>query len=129
MPFSRYEPTTRIPSERTVLRNNQFARYVSKRTGVSSQALTKAIQLLSNGIIEALGDGFEVSLIGIGTFEVRELKPRKRFHRIEKRMYISEPSMIVHFKKSEQLTKRVRQAAEGNLESMATKTTINPSTR
>jgi nucleoid DNA-binding protein len=126
MSLSKYVPTTRVSSEKLVLRNSQFARWLSKRTGASHTAVAKAIQIISKGIVEALANGYDVNLYGLGVFETRELKPRLRYHRLKKTTYMSEPSTIVHFRKSEYLTKRVRQLAAAQLEAMLDNSHVTP---
>lgn len=126
MTFEKYTPKTRVPSEKIVLRNGQFSRWLSKRTGVSAAALAKALQLISAGMLEALADGYSVALNGVGVFETRELKTRLRYHRLNRTTYMSAPSTVVHFRKSENLTKKVRELAAATLDNIQTTPTVKP---
>jgi nucleoid DNA-binding protein len=116
MSYTEYNPTTRVSSEKLIIQNGQFAKLLAKKTGVSQGALSKAINLISTGLIEALAEGYAVNLKGLGVFETRELKPRVRYHRIDKVRYTSKPSTIVHFRKSETLNRRVRALAAAQVE-------------
>jgi nucleoid DNA-binding protein len=118
MSLSKYTPTTRVLEEKVTLQNGQFSKLLAKKHGVSAAALAKALQLISAGLVEALAEGYDVSIKGIGVFQTRELKPRVRYHRLKKTRYLSNPSTIVHFRKSEQLTKRVRSLAAAQVEKL-----------
>jgi nucleoid DNA-binding protein len=125
----KYVPTTRKSAEKIVMRNGQFVRWLARRSGVSHQALSSALMLLSKGIIEALANGFDVGIIGLGVFETRELQPRKRYQRLTKSYYISKPSVIVHFKKAYGLSYRVRAMAEAQLSKTMNTATVHPMVR
>lgn len=126
MPIVPYIPRNRVSNEKIVLRNGQFARWLSKRTGVSQKALAKAMELITNGIVEALADGYSVNFNRLGVFEAREMKPRLRYHYKEGTTYMSEPATVVHFRKSELLTSRVRELAASNLDNISTTPTVKP---
>lgn len=129
MALTKYIPVSRFPKEKIVLRNNQFARWMSKRNGVSHAALSKAIQLITSGLLEALANGYNINLAGLGRFETREMPPRVRYHRLHGERYISQPSTVVHFRKSDILTKRVRELAAANLEDMVKTPAVKPITK
>ncbi len=126
MSFTKYTPKTRVPDERVLMRNGQFAKYLSRKTGVSSAALSKALNIISSGLVDALADGYNVNINALGTFEFREMPPHRRYHHQEKRIYMAPGHTVVHFRKSENLSKRVRRKAEAKLEDTIRKPTTSP---
>ncbi|MBO8127094.1 MAG: HU family DNA-binding protein [Firmicutes bacterium] len=50
---------------------------VAEKTGLTKKAAGEAVDAVLNTISEALAAGDKVTLIGFGTFEVRERKARK----------------------------------------------------
>lgn len=115
---------SRLTPDKFVMENQQFARWLGRRKGVSAKALASAINLLSQGIIEAMGEGYAVRVWGLGLFENREIGPRRRYHRLNKDVYTSPPTTIVHFSKSENLNKKVRSLAKARLERMASEPSV-----
>lgn len=109
---------SRLTPEKIVMENQQFARWLARRKGVSAKALSTAINLLSDGIVEAMAEGYAVRVWRLGTFECREVKPRRRYHRIKKEIYTSPATTIVHFKKSENINERVRNMSKARLDKM-----------
>lgn len=126
MAFTKYIPTTRVSGEKILLRNNQLARFISKRNGVSAKAISQALILLGEGITDALAAGFDFQWKGMGTFETRELVPRIRYHRAKKEKYMSAPSVIVHFHKSPGLNNIVRDKASALLNDVVENPAVNP---
>lgn len=122
-----YKPVTRILPGKVTLSNIQFARWVSKRYGVSSVAMSRATRLLIEGMIDALAEGYSVQLKGLGKFEARELAPRMRFNRTQGVRYLSKPSVILHFKKSEKLNDTLRTRAKEKLDALSSNPTVVPS--
>lgn len=128
MALTKYVPTTRVNGEKIVLRNNQFARFLSRRTGLSQRALSRAVKLIGDGILQVLAEGYDFQWLGLGTFETRELKPRKRYHRMKGEVYVSRPSVIVHFHKSPSLNDSVRNLAIQRLDALLAEPTVKAST-
>lgn len=126
MALAAYTPKSRVPKDRVMLTNVGFSRWLSKRKGVSSAALTSAMTLLIQGTKEAMAEGYGVRWIGLGTFEMRELPARNRYHRKEKRCYLSPPSVVAHFKKSDLLTHNIRKMSEARLAEMRTTPRVAP---
>lgn len=112
--------------EQILLQNKQFARFVSRRKGVSAVALSSAIRLLSEGVVEAMAEGYDVQLRGLGTFQVRMMKSRMRWHRITRQTYMAPPFAMVHFKKSPKLCKQVKAIAKARIAALSSTTTIPP---
>ena len=50
---------------------------VAETSGIQKKDATKAVEAVFNTIIESLGNGDKVQLIGFGNFEVRERSARK----------------------------------------------------
>jgi nucleoid DNA-binding protein len=111
---------SRLIPEKIVLENAGFTKFVARRTGVSAAALSTAHRLLTQGLVEALAEGYAVRWWGVGTFECREMPPRKRYHRLKKHVYMSPPTTLVHFKKTETLNQKVRDMAKARLEKALT---------
>ena len=109
---------TRLTPEKVVMENQQFAKWSARRKGVSAKALATALNLLSDCLVEAMAEGYAVRWWRLGTFECREVAPRRRYHRIKKEVYTSPANTIVHFKKSENLNSRVRKMSKDRLEKM-----------
>jgi nucleoid DNA-binding protein len=109
--------------EKIVLQSNQFARWLSKRTGVSNKAISSAINIIGKGILDALANGYSFQWRQIGTFEMREQKPRVRYHRKHKERYMAAPSVVVHFKKAPKLNETVRRKAAQVVDDMVKKPT------
>lgn len=126
MALTKYIPTTRLSGDKVVLRTNQLARIISRQTGVSAGALSAALKILGNGIVDALANGYDFQWQGIGTFETRELKPRTRYHRMKGERYMSQPSVVVHFKKAPSLNETVRRRASARLDKLDTNPTVKP---
>jgi len=119
-----YKRKSEVAPEQITIHNNQFARFVSRRKGVSASALSTAIRLLSEGVVEAMAEGYNVQLFKLGTFEIRKMPPRMRYHRITKQTYMAEPFHMVHFKKSPTLIKQVRKISKERLAVMLDKPTL-----
>lgn len=115
---------SRVTKERITLTNLAFARWLSRRKGVSSAALSSALKLIGEGIKEGMAEGYAIRILGIGTFEMRELPARNRYHRKERKLYLSPPSVVAHFKKSEFLTANIRKISKDRLDEMATTPTV-----
>lgn len=129
MPLGPSVVGSRNSSEQIVLESQNFARFVARRKGVSAKALSTAIRLLSEGLVEAMSEGYAVRLYRLGLFEVRELPPRNRYHRLKRENYISPATTVVRFKKSENLNKRVRSMSKERLDKMEAEPTIRPAVR
>lgn len=126
MSFTKHIPQTRIHKEKVTLRNRQLARFISRRKGVSSEAVSQALKIIGEGIVEALAEGFDFQWFGIGTFETRVLKPRVRYNRVKRERYMSNESMIVHFRKSPGLTPTVRDMSIARLNQIVDTPAVKP---
>lgn len=120
----KYIPKGDLAPEQVLLKNKQFARFVSRRKGVSAKALSSAIRILTEGLVEALGEGYNVQLMGLGTFEVRQMRSRKRYHRITRQVYMAPPFLMMHFKKSKLLAKTVKDTARARVAALSQKSTL-----
>ena len=120
----KYKPVTSPPPERITLSGEEFAKWVAKRSNVSTAALKSATMLLINGIIDALAEGYDVKLFLLGTFELRRVAPQRRYHRLKKTMYVAPPRQRVHFNKSKTLNQRVVAKANARLEALASKASV-----
>lgn len=129
MNTTQYKPVTRIHKEKVVLANGQFARWLSRRTGASHTALSTALQLIGNGIVDALAEGYQFQWLRLGTFETRELEPRMRYNRVKKAKYMSRPSTIVHFRKAQGLNDTVRARAAKAMQDQIMNPTAKPAER
>jgi nucleoid DNA-binding protein len=111
LPNSRYITPAGIAPEQIKMTAKQFARFVSRRKGVSSVALMSAITLITDGIIEALSEGFDVNFRGLGEFQVRLYGPRIRCLRFTREKYMAPPFTQVHFLRAKKLRETVKKVA------------------
>lgn len=120
----RYKRKSAAVPEQITIRNKQFAKFVSRRKGVSARAMSSAVRLLTEGVLEAMGEGYNVQLIGLGTWEVRLMPARMRYHRITKVTYMAEPFYMAYFKKSPTLIKTVREISKARIQGLTVKATM-----
>lgn len=120
------KPKRKIAENRIVMANGAFAKWIAKRYGVSAPAVNKALQLLRDGITEALLEGYAIQINQLGVFETREQAPRRYWSRQNQCFFISKPATHVHFKKSPTLTKRIRYESEAKLAAMLAEPTVKP---
>ncbi|MBQ4488938.1 MAG: HU family DNA-binding protein [Ruminobacter sp.] len=59
------------------MNKTELVKSVQEKTGLSKDNSHKAVDAVIESIIETLKDGKEVSLIGFGTFKVKDRKERK----------------------------------------------------
>lgn len=98
------------------LGHGQFVRFVSQRFGVSQEAFKEALKILKKGIRQALSEGYAVMIEELVTFEVRELKERKRINPKTKQKYIHGASCRVHAKPSATLTRDVLRLSQERID-------------
>lgn len=126
MPVDKYKPACDLAPEQITLKNKQFARFVSRRKGVSAAALSSAMRILTEGLVEALAEGYNIQWVGLGTFQVRQMKSRMRYHRITRQVYMAPPFTMLHFKKSKLLAKTVKDNARARIAALSQKPTLPP---
>jgi nucleoid DNA-binding protein len=119
-----YKTTADGAPEQIKMNSKQFARFVSRRKGVSSAALHSAIGLLIEGVIEALSEGYDVHLRGLGEFQVRLYGPRIRCLKFSREKYMAPPFTAVFFRRSKKLKETVKNKANARIRALCTTTTL-----
>lgn len=59
------------------MNKENFVNFVSQKEGISKKDASNIISIFTNAVIEALGKGENIHLIGFGSFSVTEIPPRK----------------------------------------------------
>ncbi len=109
-----YKPVARRTEKAVTLFPHQLAKFIAvQHEGkVKTKVIVAAMDLLRDGIIEALAQGFNVSWPGLLSAEVRVVKERERWDGLKKAYFSSPASVRVHIKTSPNLTQKVVDASE-----------------
>lgn len=59
------------------MNKSQFITYISEQNDCTKAASEKAVDMFVSGVIDALGSGKEISLMGFGRFSVSKVAARK----------------------------------------------------
>jgi hypothetical protein len=119
-----YKPVARRTEKAVTLPPFQLSRFIANLNGgkVKPKLIMAAMDLLRDGIIAALAQGYKVSWPGLVYFDVRVLPPRNRWDGLAKAWYMSKPSVRVHVGTSASLTQKVVDKSE----EFAAQQEINP---
>lgn len=119
-----YKPISRRTEKAVTLPPFQLSRFISNLNGgkVRPKVIVAAIEMLREGIIAALAQGYRVSLPGLIYMEVRVLPERRRWNGLSKEWYMAPEAVRVHVGTSSTLTQRVVDKSE----EFAAQQEINP---
>ena len=59
------------------MNKHEFIDHIASKHGCTKKEAEKAIDLFTSSVIDALGNGKEISLIGFGNFSVSKIEARK----------------------------------------------------
>lgn len=107
---------TRRPKNVITMQQKQFCKWLAKEKGVSADALMAAMNIVAEGVKLAMARGYRIQWRNFLTLELREMPPRKRWHRLRQEMYDQPAFCRVHLKNADGLNKQVRELARAEVD-------------
>lgn len=89
---------------------NQLIKTVSKQTGVNSDQVRLVIESLRSNVLQAIKNGEEVMLLGIGKLSISRRGPKQARNIWTKEQVIVPPRNVPVFRPSVALTEAAQQA-------------------
>ena len=59
------------------MNKSEFVKYIAEKNNITQKEADKSIDMFCDGVIKAIGEGNEISLVGFGNFSVSKIPARK----------------------------------------------------